>query len=143
MNLPQDFSEYLIKGVVKKASANKPRAEFLIQESEKSLRGLNKRIELMGFDEDNANSIIKDCYDIIMELIRAKMLMNGYNSAGQNAHESEVAYSKIMGLNDNEVSVLNDLRYFRNSITYYGKILDSAYAKQVFDFMKKIHPKLK
>lgn len=143
MNLPLNFEEYIKKGIVKKASSNKPRAEFLINESEKSLRGLNKRIEIMGFDDDNANSIIKDCYDIIMELIRAKMLLLGFNSCGQYAHESEVSYSKIIGLNDNEVSFLNDLRYFRNSITYYGKILDSNYAKQVFEFMKKIQQKLK
>lgn len=64
MNLPQNFEEYVTKGIVKKASINKPRAEYLIIESDKSLRGLNKRIEIMGFDEDNANSIIKDCYDM-------------------------------------------------------------------------------
>ncbi|MFH0700860.1 MAG: hypothetical protein V2A62_00320 [Candidatus Woesearchaeota archaeon] len=76
------FEEYLEQGIIKKCSINKPRAEFLANETEASFRGLNKRIEIMGIDEDNANSIIKDCYDIIMELIRAKLLLSGYCSAG-------------------------------------------------------------
>ena len=46
----------------------------------------------MGIDDDNANSIVKDCYDIIMELIRAKLLLDGYSSSGQFAHEAEVSY---------------------------------------------------
>ena len=65
MNLPKNFEEYLVKGVIKKCSVNKSRARFLIEESGKSLRGLNKRITVMGIDEDNANSIVKDCYDIL------------------------------------------------------------------------------
>jgi len=28
----------------------------------------------MGIDEDNASSIIKDCYDILMESIRANAI---------------------------------------------------------------------
>ena len=143
MKLPKNFEEYLTKGVIKKCSINKSRAEFLIEESEKSLRGLKKRIDIMEIDEDNANSIIKDCYDILMELIRAKLLLDGYNSSGQFAHEAEVSYLKKLGFSDNEVAFINDLRYFRNSINYYGKILSVEYAKQVSNFTNKIYPKLK
>ena len=143
MNLPKKFEEYLAKGVLKKCSINSSRAKFLIEESEKSLRGLNKRINVMKIDDDNANSIIKDCYDIIMELIRAKLFLDGYNSSGQFAHEAEVSYLKKLGFSDNEVSFINDLRYFRNSINYYGKILSVEYAKQVLSFTNKIYPKLK
>lgn len=121
---------------------DRSRAEFLITEAEKSFRGLIKRLEIMGIDEDNANSIIKDCYDIIMELIRAKLLLVGYNSAGQFAHEAEVSYLRKLKFPDPEISFLNDLRYFRNSVTYYGKLLEPGYAKQVVEFTKKIYPKL-
>ena len=143
MKLPKNFEEYLTKGIIKKCSINKSRAEFLIEESEKSLRGLKKRIDIMEIDEDNANSIIKDCYDILMELIRAKLLLDGYNSSGQFAHEAEVSYLKKLGFSDNEVAFINDLRYFKNSINYYGKILSVEYAKQVSNFTNKIYPKLK
>ena len=98
---------------------------------------------MMGVNDNNANSIVKDCYDIIMELVRAKLLLTGYSSAGQFAHEAEVSYLKKLGFSDNEVSFLNDLRYFRNSVVYYGKILGIEYADQVVKFTRKIYPKLK
>lgn len=97
----------------------------------------------MGIDEDNANSIIKDCYDIMMELIRAKLLLTGYCSAGQFAHEAEISYLKKCEFSDYNVSFINEVRYFRNSITYYGKILTTEYAQKVFEFTKKIYPKLR
>jgi hypothetical protein len=52
-----------------------------------------------------------------MELIRARLLLDGHNSSGLFAHEADVSF-------------LNDIRYFRNSVTYYGKILDTEYAKK-------------
>jgi len=143
MSLPRGFEGYIKQGIIKKCSINKPRAEFLISETEKTLRGLYKRIDMIGIDEDSANSIVKDCYDIIMELIRAKLLLSGYSSAGQFAHEAEVSYLQKLGFSDNEISFLNDLRYFRNSVTYYGKILSVEYAKQAVEFTKKAYPKLR
>ena len=138
----KSFEEYVRQGVIKKSSVNRPRAEFLINESQKALKGLNKRITVMGIDEDNANSIVKDCYDIIMERIRAKLLLAGYNSSGQCAHEAEVSYLKTLQFSDKDISFLNDLRYFRNSVTYYGKILTVEYVRKVVEFTQKIYPQL-
>ena len=143
MKLPKEFEYYVQKGVIKKQAPDKPRAEFLLNETDTSLKGLKNRVTKMGIDEFNANSIIKDCYDIIMELIRAKLLLKGYSASGSFAHEGEISYLKKIGFPDSEISFLNELRYFRNSITYYGKILDIEYAKKVFDFLNKILPKLK
>ncbi len=143
MSLPNDFEEYLKKGIIMRCSVNKPRAKFLIGESQKTFNGLNKRLEIMGIEEDNANSIIKDCYDILMELIRACLLLEGYKSSGLFAHEAEVSYLKKMGFDDKDASFLNNMRYFRNSVTYYGKILPIDYAEKVVEFTKEIYPKLK
>lgn len=143
MTLPRAFEEYVKQGIITKCSINRSRAAFLISEAEKSVKGLFKRVEIMGIDEDNANSVVKDCYDIIMELIRAKLLLTGYSSAGQFAHEAEISYLKKCEFPDNDISFVNDLRYFRNSITYYGKILGVEYAKQVVAFTKRIYPKLR
>ena len=143
MNLPKDFEEYVKQGIIRKCLINKNRAEFLVNEAQKSIVGLYERVDIIGINENNANSVIKDCYDILMELIRAKLLLTGYSSAGQFAHEADVSYLQKAGFPDSEVSSLNDLRYFRNSVTYYGKILSMEYAKQVVDFTKKMYPKLK
>tara|TARA_Y100000296_G_C5172602_1_gene258127 strand:- start:1546 stop:1998 length:453 start_codon:yes stop_codon:yes gene_type:complete len=142
MKLPKEFEYYLKKGVIRKSSQNKPRAKFLIKESEISLEGLKERIKIIGINDKNANSIIKDCYDIIMELIRAKLFLEGYNSSGSYAHEAEISYLKKVKFKESEIFFLNELRYFRNSVTYYGKILDKEYAGKVFDFLNKIHSKL-
>ena len=95
------------------------------------MEGLKERIKMMGVNNKNANSIIKDCYDIIMERIRAKLLLEGYSSSGSYAHEAEISYLKKLEFLDSEISFLNELRYFRNSITYYGKLLDTEYARKV------------
>ena len=137
------FEEFLNKGIVKKQTPNKSRASFLIKEAEQSYRNLLESLEKISINNTNANDYVKRCYDILMELIRAKLLLTGYGSIGQFAHEAEVAYFRRLGFPDNEVSFLNELRYFRNSVTYYGKILDSAYAKKVVEFVKKAYPKLK
>lgn|SRR3989344_9028210 len=142
MNLPKEFEYYLSKGVIRKTIPDKPRAQFLIEESEISLEGLKERIKIIGINDKNANSVIKDCYDIIMEKTRAKLLLKGYSSSGRYAHEAEVSYLKKLEFPDNEVLFLNELRYFRNSVTYYGKILDKEYAEKVFEFLKKIVEKL-
>ena len=78
-----------------------------------------------------------------MELIRAKLLLEGYSSSGNYAHEAEISYLTEMKFLENDISFLNELRYFRNSITYYGKILDKEYAKKVYDFLNKIIKRLK
>ena len=143
MRLPKEFEEYLRLGIAKKIYPDKNRANFLIDESKNSFDGLKERIEKIDVNNKNANSIIKDCYDIIMELIRAKLLLDGYNCSGQYSHEAEVSYLMKLGFSDNDVAFLNELRYFRNGITYYGKILDKVYAEKVILFLKKIYSKLR
>ncbi len=143
MNLPGEFEEYVNKGIIRKCSIDKSRANFLINEAQNSLDGLHERVKLVKINDKNANSIVKDCYDVLMALIRAKLLLTGYVSGGQFAHEAEISYLKKLGFSDNEVSTLNDLRYFRNSVNYYGKILNKEYAQKVIDFTNKIYPKLK
>lgn len=139
----KDFEEFLTLGTVKKQAPNKSRAKFLIKEAGLSFDGLNERIEKMNINNKNANSIIKDSYDIFMELIRAKMLLEGYNAAGQGAHEAEVSYMKTLGFNNKDIDFANQLRYFRNGMVYYGTILDKEYAEKVVKFVRKIYPKLK
>lgn len=143
MKLPKEFEYYVKKGIIRKSAPDKPRAEFLIEESQTSLEGLNERVKIIGINNKNANSIIKDCYDILMEMIRAKLFLAGYSSSGNYGHEAEISYLNELKFPENDISFLNELRYFRNSITYYGKILDKEYAKKVYDSLSKIIKKLK
>ncbi len=142
MNMPNDLEHYIQKGIVQKITPDVSRAKFLFSEANTCLEGLKERIKLIGINNKNSNSIIKDCYDIMIELIRAKFLLDGYSASGNFAHEAEISYLKKLEFSENEILFLNELRYFRNSITYYGKLLNKEYAEKVYFFLNKILPKL-
>lgn len=91
MRAVKRFNEFIQSGIVKKQTPNKSRAKFLVQEAERDYSVLLKLVEKFGIKNDNANIFIKTCYDIIMEQIRAKMLLDGYNATGRGAHEAEVS----------------------------------------------------
>ncbi len=142
MKLLKNFGKLLKEGKVKTQTPNKSRANFLIQEAKKTRLFLKKLIKNFEINNENSNSIIKLIYDIIMELIRARMLLNGFGTTGVGAHEAEVSYLKELGFSENEVQFADQLRYFRNGIIYYGKILDKEYAEKVLNFLNRIYPKL-
>lgn len=137
------FDEFIKENIVKKQGIDKSRAEFLIKESEKDYLCLLEMIEKLKINDDNANMFIKSCYDILMELIRAIMLLEGYNASGFGAHEAEVSYMRVLGFNEKDVQFADQIRFFRNGMLYYGTILDKEYADKVVEFTKKIYPKLK
>jgi len=139
----KSFESFIKSGIVKRQAPDISRANFLRKESEKSYLSLNKIVNEIGLNDDNASTIIKLCYDIVMELIRAKMFIKGFNSSGKGAHEAEVVYLRELGFNENDVQSMNELRYFRNGVVYYGKILDKHYAEKVLKILEKIYPKLK
>ena len=142
MKAVRKFDEFIKEGIVKLQSPDKSRAEFLIKESEKMLVGLNERLKIMGIDENNTNSIIKDCYDILMGLIRAKMFLEGFNASGYRAHEAEVSYMENIGFSENEVQFADQIRFFRNGMLYYGTILDKEYAEKVIKFTRESYKKI-
>lgn len=142
MGYVKEFEDFVNEGIIKKQSPDKSLADFLFKESEKSYIFLKKLINSLGVNNESANSIIKLSYDIIMETLRAKMLLKGLNASGARAHEAEVSFLRELGFLENEVQFANQLRYFRNGIMYYGKIFDEEYAKKVLNFLEKICNKL-
>ena len=143
MNTVKGFEEFIKEGVVKVQAPDKSRAKFLITESENSYRLLSELMEKIKVEDHSANMFVKSCYDILMELIRARMLLDGYNASGFGAHEAEVAYLRILGYSETEIQFVDQLRYFRNGMLYYGTILDQEYAQIVIKFTKKNYNKLK
>ena len=103
MRAIKHFDEFIQTGIVKNQSPDSSRADFLKQESKKSYSFLQKKIKTFGIDDETANDLIKSCYDIVMELIRAKMLLEGYNASGQGAHEAEVSYLRILRFKEKDV----------------------------------------
>jgi hypothetical protein len=139
----RNFDSYIKENIVKKQSADKSRAEFLVKEAENEYNNLLEKIQKLKVRDDNANDFVKTCYDILMELVRAKMLLDGYNASGKGAHEAEVSYMRVLDFNERNVQFTDQIRYFRNGMLYYGTILDKEYAEKVIDFTKKVYIKLR
>ena len=138
----KEFKEFLDKGIVKKRFLDKPRSQDLITESDKTFKSVMEIVKKIGVNEINAHTIIKESYDVLMGLIRAKMLLKGFSSSGKGAHEAEISYLKELNFLEKDVQFANQLRFFRNGIMYYGKSFDKEYAEKVFNFLKKIIVKL-
>ncbi len=138
----KNFGDYVNEGIVRTQQPDLSRAKYLIEETKKSYSSLNLFVKNVNIDNNTANTIIKLCHDIIHELIRAIMLKKGYNAVGNGAHEAEVSYLKLISFSEKEVWFIDQLRYSRNSITYYGKILDKEYAEKVFKFLIKNYLRL-
>ena len=143
MKAIREFEEFIKENVVKKQAPDVSRAEFLKSESKKSFQLLKKKITLLKISDETANDLVKSCYDIIMELIRAHMLLNGFNASGYGAHEAEVAYLRIMKCSETDVQFTDQLRYFRNGMLYYGTHLDKEYAEKIIEFTKKMYETLR
>jgi hypothetical protein len=132
------FEEYVDLGVVKKQTPNIYRADSLVFEAKLKKKFLEQVVSRTPWKEIYPNFIIDSCYDIILELIRAKLFVEGYKT---DSHEAEVSFA-LNFLPVELVMFIDELRYFRNRIKYYGKIMDRDYSKKVLHFTRKIYPML-
>ncbi len=135
------FEEFIRGEIVKRQSPNRNRAISLLREAEDKKAFLDLTISKIPSDKMNANFVVDYCYDIIMELVRAKMFIDGFNAG--NSHEAEVSYLQILGFPQTEVEFMDELRYYRNGTKYYGTILNSSYAKKALNFLNKNYTKIK
>ena len=139
----KEFREFLNKGIIKKQTANKSRANDLIEESERKEKSLKEILNKIGLSNNNSNDILEYCYDILIGLIRAKLYLDGFKSSGEGSHEAEISYLKEIGFSETEAKVMDELRYFRNGKKYYGKRFDSEYAKKILKFSGETSIRLK
>lgn len=137
------FEHYLEKGVVRKISIDIERANDLIEEAERKFKQIERVLDKIGVDDENANDVIEDSYDVLIGLIRAKMLSEGFSASGLGAHEGEVSFLYKLKFTEQEIDFVQKLRYFRNGIMYYGKRFDAEYAEKVIEFTKNTFLKLK
>jgi hypothetical protein len=86
------FDAWVPSGIVKEHSLNTSRAEFLNQESDQKYAFLQELLDNIGIKDNNENNITKICYDLVLELIRATMLLEEYHATGGGAYEAEVYF---------------------------------------------------
>ncbi|MCG2720352.1 MAG: hypothetical protein L6266_06580 [Nanoarchaeota archaeon] len=129
--------------MVRKRKPDQSRADWLFREEEDRKKFLDEAYEKVGMRNDNANYFIENAYDTLIGLIRAQMLLQGFSASGEGAHEAEVAFLRKLKFTESETRFMNELRYFRNGILYYGKKFDVEYGKRVLEFLSKVYPRLK
>ncbi len=143
MRILKQFNEYIKEGKARKNTPDNERAKNLIIESKRKQASMKEQIEKIGVKDDNANDYVEYCYDIILYLIRAKMYKQGYSASGEGAHEAEVSFMRTLNIEEKDVQFMNQLRYYRNGILYYGTVMDKEYAEKTIQYTEKITKKLK
>ena len=142
MRALRPFNDFVKSGTIRKRRPDAARSKALISEAEQRCTFLKELKQKIPISEHNANYFVEGAYDVLISLIRAKLLSDGYSSSGEGAHEAEVSYMVELGFSEKDTRFMNDLRYFRNSIKYYGRQFDQEYAEKVLDFMERLYPKL-
>lgn len=132
----REFESFLNEKDVKKKGKDEARARSLSEEAEKR----KKFVERISLSDEDANYIIENIYDVIRQLIEAKLSLEGYKSY---SHEATVSYLKKLDFSDNQIRFLDELRKIRNGIKYYGNKSDKEYTKKALDFMKEVYIELK
>jgi hypothetical protein len=132
-----DFEYFILKGDVKKQVKDERLANLLIKESFDRL----EFVKSLKLDEKNAKYIVENIYDILRELIEAKLALNGFKSY---SHEATILFlKKFPEFKESEIRFMDNLRKIRNGIKYYGKDIKINETRKVIDFSRFILPKLK
>lgn len=127
------WKDCLENSVVKISPDNK-RAESLIETAEERL-SLIKDIT-----EKNSNFVFEDYYTSILELLQALVLRAGYKISN---HICLGFYLRDLLKKEDLFRLFDDLRYKRNSLTYYGKKMDFETSKKAIENSKRLIRELK
>ncbi len=74
------------------------------------------------------SNVIKEYYDIIRQFIDITLLLRGYKTFGEGAHEEAIALAHKEGtLNATEFFLANELRKKRNRMSYEGHAIEYSY----------------
>jgi len=138
----ESFERFRKTGIVKKQKPDISRAKSLIEESDKRKKFLENVLDKIGLNEINANYISEGVYDIVIGLIRAKMLVDGFSASGHSAHAAEISYMRFMDFSESEINIMDRLRKFRNKVKYYGKQLTIEYAQNMLKILDKNYERI-
>ncbi len=124
-----NWNDCLANWTVKTVSPDIKRAESLIETAK-------ERISLIKeITEKNCNFVFEDYYTSILELLQARAFKNGYNIMN---HVCLGFYLMEILKREDLYLLFDDLRFKRNSLTYYGSRMDFETAKQAIEKCKRL-----
>ena len=107
-----------------------------IKRAKSLIETANERIGLIKeINEKNCNFVFEDYYTSILELLQAITFKKGYNILN---HVCLGFYLRDILKREDLFILFDDVRFKRNSLTYYGSRMEFETAKQAIDKCKKI-----
>lgn len=134
-----NFEQFIEIGDVRKQHPDFSRADSLREEAAKRRAFLKELLEKLILKESNANYVIEIAYDLMIELVRARMLEEGFET---RSHEAEVSFLRRLDFSETELRLADELRRHRNKILYYGRNFGVPYAEQVLSFVESAYTRL-
>ena len=119
-----------------KITPDKAKAKSLIETAD----GRVKYQQEITVKKENANYIFESYYTTVLELLHALIIIAGYKVKN---HLCLGFYLKDVLKRDDLFRKFDDLRYKRNSLTYYGKRMDFATAKKAIEQSTKLSQEIK
>ncbi|MFT4309661.1 MAG: hypothetical protein ACMXYL_04190 [Candidatus Woesearchaeota archaeon] len=129
-----DWEDCLYNNTARIISPDCGRARSLIETADERISLINE------VNERNCNFVFEDYYASIVEIIQARLFLLGFNVLN---HVCLGFYLRDVMNRDDLFNIYDDLRYKRNSLTYYGTRMDYATAKQAIMLSKKMIKELK
>ncbi|MEW6653512.1 MAG: hypothetical protein AB1394_08590 [Bacteroidota bacterium] len=124
-----NWGDCLANETAKTISPDINRAKSLIETAK-------ERISLIKeITEKNCNFVFEDYYTSLLELLQAITFKNGFNILN---HICLGFYLRDVLKRDDLYQIFDDLRYKRNSLTYYGNRMNFETAKQAIEKCKKL-----
>lgn len=124
-----DWDDCLNNKSAKNVSPDIRRAESLIETAK-------ERISLIKeINEKNCNFVFEDYYTSLLEMLQAVTFKKGFNILN---HMCLGFYLRDVLKREELYLLFDDLRFKRNSLTYYGHRMDYETAKQAIEKCKKI-----
>ncbi len=129
-----NFKECLENNIIRKITSDIKRAESLFETA-------FERISIIKeINEKNANFVFEDYYTSILEVLQALSFKEGFNILNHLC----LGYFLREYLDREDLYfIFDDLRYKRNSLTYYGIKMDFEIALVAIEKSKKLLGELK
>ncbi len=130
----KNWGDCLTNKSAKTVSPDTNRAKSLVETA-------NERISLIKeINEKNCNFVFEDYYISLLELLQAITFKKGFNILN---HVCLGFYLRDIFKREDLYILFDDIRFKRNSLTYYGSRMDFETAKQAIEKCKKIIKELK
>lgn len=117
------------------------------KEKAKAMLKMTNKIELRIKHteiEKFPSQVLTDYYDILHNLMEGISSADGFKSEGKGAHKKLIQWTASeYDLSESERRFLDQVRKYRNRISYEGFTIDSSYIKRNEEKLEEIIEKLK